>query len=253
MKVRTSQGAFDAADYWNRRLTTDFSLRGVGHVQFPRYYNRWLYARKQVVLQNALAKIPGGVAEKTVLDIGCGTGFFVERYAAAGARVSAMDISLKSIEELSLRHPQVRFRHGDISGADGAAFEGTFDIINMWDVMYHIVSEEGFQNACRNIAAMSHSGTRFLVTDMLASDRRLEPAPHVVFRTISEYEDTLAPHGFTLVETVPLYRFLNRHYPWPDALTGRLGRLFYHLDCLSRKQVPYNLCFSIWECRRGGT
>jgi 2-polyprenyl-3-methyl-5-hydroxy-6-metoxy-1,4-benzoquinol methylase len=239
--------SFDAEDYWNRRLDDRFSLRGVGHVQFSHAYNRWLYARKRDVLQDALRGWDGGLSGKTVLDIGSGTGFFVERYLALRGRVTGVDLSRRSIAELSGRFPGAEFHLLDIGAADGRLPGRQFDIINMWDVMYHIVSEERFLNACRNIAAMGRPGTRFLVTDLMASERYVRPAPHVVFRNRAAYQEALGPLGFVHLETRPLYRFLNRHYRWPRVLTDVLAPLWYGMDSLNRSIAPNNICLSLWE------
>ena len=249
MGKQNAQVSFDATTYWNDRLSQEFSLRGVGHAQFSKAYNRWLYARKDVVLRSAFRADRHDIKGSTVLDIGPGTGFFVERYLAEGAQVTGVDISERSVDELSRRHPKAAFHLLDIGAPSGSLSGRTFDIINMWDVMYHIVSDEGFNQACRNIAAMSHLGTRFFVTDLMAADGPVSPAPHVLFRNRAAYADMLGPLGFELIDVRPLYRFLNRHYAWPNRLTDILGPLWYALDCLNRRMVPYNICFSVWERR----
>lgn len=242
--------SFDPVDYWNNRLDKEFTLRGVGHTTFSNSYNRWLYARKDRMLKQVFKELPGGVANKQVLDIGCGTGFFVQRYLNQRAKVTGVDISRKSIAELSKKHPGSEFRELNISAPNGRLPEGSFDIINMWDVMYHIVDDRGFQQACANIASMSREGTRFVVTDLFASDTNIRPAEHVAFRTRQSYEAALGKFGFVEERTYPLYRFLNRSFPWPDAITNLLAPFCYMLDNLNRKSVPYNLCVSVWVCRK---
>lgn len=242
--------SFDPVDYWNNRLDKEFTLRGVGHTTFSNRYNRWLYARKDRMLKEVFEKLPGGVAHKQVLDIGCGTGFFIQRYLNQGAKVTGVDISRKSIAELSKKHPGSEFRELNISAPDGRLTEGSFDIINMWDVMYHIVDDRGFEQACANIASMSREGTRFVVTDLFASDTNIRPAEHVAFRTCQSYEAALGKFGFVEERTYPLYRFLNRSFPWPDVFTNLLAPFCYVLDNLNRKSVPYNLCVSVWVCRK---
>lgn len=250
MNTSPESSSFDAEQYWNRRLENEFSLRGVGHVQFSRAYNSWLYARKADVLRAALQAWVGGLSGTEVLDIGSGTGFFMERYLAAGARVMGVDISRRSVDELAARFPAADVRLLDISDVDGVVPGRTFDIINMWDVMYHIVSEDRFASACRNIAAMSRPGTCFLVTDLMASPNGARPAPHVAFRNRAAYADALSPYGFVHVGTRPLYRFLNRHYPWPKLLTDLLAPFWYGFDSLNRTIDPGNLCLSVWK-RKG--
>lgn len=243
--------SFDPVDYWNKRLDREFTLRGVGHTIFSNGYNRWLYARKDRMLKRVFAGLSGKLAGRQVLDIGCGTGFFVQRYLDQGADVTGVDISRKSIAELSRKHPGTEFRELNISRPDGRFENRNFDIINMWDVMYHIVDDQGFEQACENIASMSKAGTRFVVTDLFASDGVIRPAEHVAFRTRREYEAALGRFGFVEEVTYPLYRFLNRSFPWPDALTNLLAPFFYLMDNLNRKSVPYNLCVSVWVCRKG--
>ena len=244
--------SFDPVDYWNKRLDREFTLRGVGHTTFSNRYNRWLYARKDRMLKKVFAALPEKPAGRQVLDIGCGTGFFVRRYLDAGANVTGIDISRKSIAELGSKYPGAAFRELNISASEGRLEDRSFDIINMWDVMYHIVDDQGFAQACANIASMSKEGTRFVVTDLFASDGIIRPAEHVAFRTRREYEEALGRFGFVEERTYPLYRFLNRSFPWPDAVTNFLAPLCYLLDNLNRKSVPYNLCVSVWVCRKKG-
>lgn len=242
--------SFDPVDYWNKRLDKEFTLKGVGHTTFSNSYNRWLYARKERILNQIFARLPEKLAGRQVLDIGCGTGFFVQRYLDQGANVTGVDISRKSIEELSRKHTGSEFRELNISAVNGRLTDRNFDIINMWDVMYHIVDDRGFEEACANIASMSKEGTRFIVTDLFASDSMIRPAEHVAFRTRHQYEVALGKFGFVEETTYPLYRFLNRSFPWPDVITNLLAPLFYLLDNLNRKSVPYNLCVSVWVCRK---
>ena len=243
--------SFDPVDYWNNRLDKEFNLRGVGHTTFSNGYNKWLYARKERILKHVFAGLPGKLVGKQVLDIGCGTGFFVQRYLDQGASVTGVDISRKSVAELRMKHPESEFRELNISAAEGHLPGRFFDVINMWDVMYHIVDDLGFTQACENIAAMSKAGTRFVVTDLFESDGVIRPAEHVAFRTRREYADALGKFGFVEEVTYPLYRFLNRSFPWPDAVTNLLAPVFFALDNVNRKSVPYNLCVSVWECRDG--
>jgi SAM-dependent methyltransferase len=242
--------SFDPVEYWNKRLDQEFNLRGVGHTTFSNSYNKWLYARKDRMLKEVFKGLPDTLSEKKVLDIGCGTGFFVQRYLDRGALVTGVDISRKSIAELGRKHPESEFRELNISAPDGQLSNRYFDIINMWDVMYHIVDDHGFEQACANIASMSKEGTRFVVTDLFESDGVIRPAAHVAFRPRRSYKDVLGKFGFIEERTYPLYRFLNRSYPWPDAVTNLLAPIFCALDNMNRKSVPYNLCVSVWVCRK---
>jgi 2-polyprenyl-3-methyl-5-hydroxy-6-metoxy-1,4-benzoquinol methylase len=96
-KARNGRGShvteqYDPSEYWERRLSKRFNLRGVGHISYSEGYNTWLYRRKKRCLEDFF----GGVdlQGKDVLDIGSGTGFFVEWYLARKARRGASSLRL---------------------------------------------------------------------------------------------------------------------------------------------------------------
>jgi len=238
--------SFNAKDYWNKRLDEQFSLKGVGYITFSQFYNKWLYKRKEKSLEKIFAKYMPDLQNKKVLDIGCGTGFFVERYVNKGAKISGIDITTKSINELSKRFPQGKFHLLDL-GDSNSVLDEKFDVINMWDVMYHIVDNESFSQACKNIAAMSAPGAYFLVTDFLGAENERRPAPHVAFRDLKKYEDVLLAEGYRLVQIVPLYRFLNRHYRWGLRVTNFLAPILFFLDNHNNKVMTNNLSIGIWK------
>ena len=237
---------FDPSEYWNKRLDNEFTLKGVGYISFSAGYNKWLYQRKENVLLKIFKDINVAAKTNRVLDIGCGTGFFVKQYLKVNAQVAGVDITTRSVEELTAQFPNSTFRVLDISSNNGSLNE-TFDIINMWDVMYHIVDDAAFARACNNISSMSKPGTYFIVTDMMAANKMIRPAEHVCFRTRKEYELTLGEKGFVLQKQYPLYRFLNRHYRWSDGITNKIAPLLCSLDNFNNTPVSNNLCVAVWK------
>lgn len=238
--------AFNAKEYWNTRLNEQFTLKGVGYVTFSERYNDWLYNRKKQVLNKLFSKQLADLKGKKVLDIGCGTGFFVEKYINQGAAVTGADITTKSIEELTKKFPTANFHLLDLGDKEGVINE-QFDVINMWDVMYHLVDDAAFRQACKNIGAMSKPGTYFIVTDFFGSEKEVRPAEHVTFRCTAQYEEALGAEGYKLQQVIPLYRFLNRHYRWSDRITNTLAPLLCFLDNSNQRVMPYNLSTGIWK------
>lgn len=238
--------AFNAKEYWNTRLNEQFTLKGVGYVTFSDRYNDWLYNRKKQVLDKLFSKQLADLKGKKVLDIGCGTGFFVEKYINKGAAVSGADITTKSIEELTKKFPMASFHLLDLGDKEGVVSQ-QFDVINMWDVMYHLVDDSEFRQACKNIGAMSKPGTYFIVTDFFGSKKEVRPAEHVTFRCIAQYEEALGAEGYKLKQVLPLYRFLNRHYRWSDRITNLIASFLCFLDNNNSRIMPNNISVSIWK------
>ena len=68
--------AYRAAAYWNARLLTNFNLQGVGRTCFDERYNEWMYRAKLRCLESIFGREP--LTSSLVLDVGCGTGFFID-------------------------------------------------------------------------------------------------------------------------------------------------------------------------------
>jgi SAM-dependent methyltransferase len=171
-------------------------------------YNAWLYRRKANTLTAVLSD--QDLTGRTVLDLGSGTGFFVRWYASRGAVVTGVDITTISVENLRRDFPSGRFVQADIGGEELAlGAEDGFDVINVWDVLYHIVDDDRFERALRNAARCGRPGTRLIVSDVLAAAEPLVPAAHVKFRPLSAYQRVLPALGFQLRTLTPLYFLLN--------------------------------------------
>jgi SAM-dependent methyltransferase len=238
---------YDPKAYWEERLRRDFSLGGVGHIGFSERYNRWLYRRKRRCLERALRGVH--LRDKRVLDVGCGTGFFVEWYLAKGCKVTGIDIteiSVKRLQETLLGEFYTR----DITVADYPRAETKFDIVNIWDVIYHVVDNDAYDRALDNIASDLGAGGLLLLTDFLgaAADTRL--APHVVGRCLETYKTKLPGRGFQLVEVRPLYKFLTKsRFRYFD---NHLGAVYYFADSLVRNIPTDAVSLSVWRRSAGG-
>ena len=236
---------YTPSDYWEKRLQKSFNLRGVGHLNFSEGYNAWLYRRKDRCISALLRDLP--LQGVKVLDVGCGTGFFVDWYTKRGADLTGVDITTVSVERLAARYPRGTFLTRDISSA---AFEapGPFAIVNMWDVMYHIVEPDAFDRALANIARILQPGGRFLTTDWFAGPADVRVADHVRARTLATYASRFGPLGLELESLTPLYGLLNRRV-LGGTLDNRLGPLYYAIDGLARTPSPRNLSLALWRKR----
>jgi SAM-dependent methyltransferase len=232
---------YNPKQYWEQRLASSFSLGKVGHIDFNEAYNAWLYRRKKRCIAASLRGVP--LDRKDVLDIGCGTGFFVEWYLKQGATVFGMDITDVSVAKLRQTH-KAEFATQDISAASYTP-PRKFDIVNMWDVMYHIVDPGAFDRALDNVSNSLRPGGLFLFTDWFgaASDARV--AEHVTARCLDTYRRALTLRGFELVAIHPLYNALNKVHL--RRLDDRLGGIYFLLDSLSTKIPPDNLSLGIWR------
>jgi SAM-dependent methyltransferase len=227
--------------YWEERLTKSFNLRGVGHIGFTRSYNAWLYRRKQRCLRKCFRDAP--IQGIDVLDVGCGTGFFVQWYLQHGANVVGIDITEVSVNELRQKC-RGEFFTQDIASPDYKPYR-RFDVVNMWDVMYHIVEPSSFHQALDNISKSVKQGGRFIFTDWFGASDDIRIADHVQARCLGTYQRALGERGFELAQIYPLFNWLNKRHL--GTLDNCLGCLFFLLEGLSRGIPSDNLSVAVWR------
>jgi len=206
-------------EFWEQRLSEQFDLRGTGETGLSLAYNRACYVLRAEVLGAALRRAAFDPRGKRVLDVGCGTGFWTDWYVRRGADYTGVDIAAVSIERLAERYPAQRFVRADVSEAVPG---GPYDLVNAFDVLYHITDDARWEAALRGLARALAPGGLLLVTDAFAP---VPGAEHNLMRPLARYTGALANEGLRRVDLVPTHvllnrplgtwRFLNR---WPGLL-----------------------------------
>lgn len=200
---------YDPREFWDRRLSEHFDLRGTGETGLSLKYNQACYALRRSVLDRALREAGVDPRERRVLDVGCGSGFFTHYYLGRGARVTGIDIAPTSVERLRARHPGARFVLGDVSDTP---LGERFDVVNAFDVLYHITDDAKWKVAVRHLGAAVEPGGVLLLTDTFAD---LGGASHNKARSRARYRALLEPAGLEIGPVYPTHVLLNRHLgPW---------------------------------------
>ncbi len=263
---------FDARDYWESRLSQHFSLTGVGYRRLGLRFNQWMYRVRARVFARVAGSLGVNWSTARVLDVGAGTGFYVEQWHGLGARsVTGFDITAKAVEELSRRFPQDRFRQVDIGQPPDPSLvaDGPYDAVSAMDVLFHIVDDGQYAQAFQTIAALLRPGGWFLWSDNFLR-HETERVEHQVSRRLEESERLVREAGFEIVGRVPMFVLMN--YPadtrsraarlaWtamvaPAALAEPLGwligALLYPLDLALTGVLRQSPTTEIMICRRGG-
>ena len=212
-------------EFWDQRLSEHFDLRGTGETGLSLAYNRACYTLRREVLERALGDAGVELAGRRVLDVGCGTGFFTAFYLQRGAAVTGIDIAPTSIERLSRRHPEATFVLADVSEHDVPT---GFDVVNAFDVLYHITDEARWTAALARLGRAVRPGGVLLFTDTF---HPLPAAEHNRMRPLEAYRAILAPLGFTFERPRPTAVLLNRELG-PFRFLNRAPRLLLAADRL---------------------
>jgi SAM-dependent methyltransferase len=209
---------FDTRDYWERRLERNYGLEGVGFLRLGKGYNTWLYRLRRSVFLRRMRATGVDFTGAEVLDVGAGTGFYVECWRAlAVRRVVGLDLTTVATEQLRRRFPDDEFHNLDIGGADlggdASPLAGRqFDAVSCFDVLFHIVDDEHFETAVGNIATLVRPGGLFALSDYFVDPEVLERsirAPHRVSRSLDHFQDVLSCNGFEVLERRPMFFLMN--------------------------------------------
>jgi 2-polyprenyl-3-methyl-5-hydroxy-6-metoxy-1,4-benzoquinol methylase len=201
---------FDAKSYWESRLQQRFDLRGVGDIGLPESYNRLLYRVRRHAFRRVLRALPLQAGRFDALDIGSGTGFYVEQLLRKGPRtLTASDLTEAAVDQLSGRYSTAKFVRCDIGGPlPPALIDRQFDIVSAMDMLFHIVDDERYETAFANFAALVKPSGWLIFSDNLMRTRK-GTVPHQVSRAEREVRDVLRRSGFGIERIVPMFVLMN--------------------------------------------
>lgn len=259
---------FDPATYWEDRLGKEFSIHGVGWLGLGQSYNEWLYKVRAHVFRRAVKALKLNLSSAKVLDIGSGTGFYVNLWHEMGAgSITGSDITNVSVTSLAEKFPQAEFVQMDV-GSDSIPLEGgTFDAASAFDVLYHIVDDERFAQAMRNVHHLLKPGGVFVFSDNFLH-HGTERIKHQASRSLDEITAAVTAAGFEIVRRRPM--FMSMAYPidstdkklqkkWLDAVAparkddaagNRLGKKLYRREILRLRFAKESPTTEYMVCRK---
>ena len=143
-----------------------------------------------------------------MLDVGSGTGFYVGLWRELGvADITGSDLTGVAVERLRYLFPEVRFEQLDISG-DRPELGGPYDAISAMDVLFHIVDDEGYARAFRNLATLLTPGGRLVFTENLLH-AETQRAEYQTSRSLDEVEGLLRDAGLEVELRRPMFVLMN--------------------------------------------
>jgi SAM-dependent methyltransferase len=200
---------FDPKSYWETRLGANYDLHGVGLIEWGPWFNQWLYRVRRHGFLKAMRAQRSEWSDAGVLDIGSGTGFYLERWRELGVRnISGADLTEVAVAQLQQKFPDMSIMRCDIGDAPLAGKHEAFDAVSCMDVLFHIVDDANYAKAFRNIAQMLKSDGYFIFSDswMKGDDVR---GVHIVHRSRERVKELLDDAGFEVIETRPMFILMN--------------------------------------------
>lgn len=212
---------YEPAAYWSERLAGNVDIEAVGWRGLGSAYNHWLYRRRARVFDQVGRHYGFARRPPSVLELGPGSGFYVERWARLGVRdLTGIDIALPAVAHLRERFPTYQFLTGDI-GRPFALPPRAFDMVTAFDVLFHVADAAAWEQALATMRQALRPGGLALITDLFPATRAIA-LPHQVSRTEGAYRAVLARHGLRLERRWPVFVLM---HPWAEPRSGVARRL----------------------------
>lgn len=205
--MANDEAKFQPKQYWESRLKANWGLHGVGYLGLSDF-NNFVYRVKGKVFLRVVRslRLPAGF---TALDVGCGTGFFIDKWLRLGAsNLTGMDLTEVAVANLRQAFPQVNFVCADVSDRD-VSLPSRFTAISAMDVLFHIVDDTRYLDALRHIHSMLDDNGYFIFSEFFLHG---EPAVgrHHVSRKLTHIVSMLEEAGFSVVKRVPMHVLMNQ-------------------------------------------
>jgi SAM-dependent methyltransferase len=198
-------GTFNPKAYWQERLQSNYGPVGVGDNRFGTRYNEWLYRVRKVVFLRKMGAMRIDFSKAEILDIGPGTGFYVDRWTELQVKhITGADITSVVVERLSQKYPDAEFLQMDIGGDIATLGNRHFDIVSAFDVLFHIVDDERFAQAIKNIYSLVKPGGYFVFSDNFLHGDTVRGRDQAS-RSLGEIELLVKAAGFEIVERSPMF------------------------------------------------
>jgi SAM-dependent methyltransferase len=197
-------------DFWQARLDTkSLDLDVVGHRALGQGYNEIIYQRRAEALRDAIVATGLSPERINVLDMGCGSGFYVSFWNGMGVKhLAGIDISPNSISRLSTQFPDYRFAQFNLKHASPTSeWLSAFDCATLFDVLYHLTDDQEAANALKFAADCLMPGGRLFIFDQL-SNKDYSLLTHVKFRGRSTFSKLVKDAGFVIETRIPLFGLL---------------------------------------------
>jgi SAM-dependent methyltransferase len=194
--------------YWESRLSERYSLEGVGYAGLGGAFNAWMYRVRRVVVSRRARRLLAG-SRPRVLDIGSGTGFYLDLWRRVGAAsLTGSDITDTAVERLRARFPGLEVVRFDVGGERLPLPRGAFDVVSAFDVLFHIVDDDSYARALANVRELLAPGGLLLLSDNFLH-RDAVRSETQANRTLEQIEAAVASAGLEVVERRPMMVLMN--------------------------------------------
>jgi 2-polyprenyl-3-methyl-5-hydroxy-6-metoxy-1,4-benzoquinol methylase len=224
---------FDIRGYWEQRLREHPDVTGVGGAGLPPRFGALMYHARMREMARSLRRCGAqDLRGAAILDVGSGTGIWLNFWRERGARLTAIDFAEASVVALRSAFPDATIVQADISDErPPLPSDSSFDLVSACEVFLHVLDATGLDHAVGHLASLCAPGGLLIISDPIVSGTGYTPmrstARYLRVRSASEYCSALARHGFTVESVRPATVLLNSPLEAPNKAMYLLLRRWW--------------------------
>jgi len=193
-------------NYWETRLANDFSFGGVGHLAVGKNYNYWIYKMREKHFRRAMKRIHA-LSSSDCLDIGSGTGFYLDQLLKSGFRnITGSDLTDVAVRNLRKKYPDCKIVKLDIT-SEYPDLINRYSLVTCMDVLFHIVDEKAYEKTFKNFNSLVEEGNYLIITENLTLVTKHRQ--HIYDRTRERIINHIEGNGFQVIDYWSQFIFLN--------------------------------------------
>lgn len=202
-------------NYWERTLEKNYNLQGTGSLSLGKNYNKWLYKIKLKSFLRIIKKLNQDIKGKKILDVGSGTGFYIEAWNKLGAKtITGTDITHNAVKNLKKKFPKNEFFQLDIGDEFMTSHQKQYDIVSALDVLFHIVDDKRYERAIKNINNFLKTDGVFIFSEIFVKKKPVR-TKYYVKRSAKYIEQILHSNSFEIIHRAPKTFLMS--YPSSEA------------------------------------
>lgn len=193
---------------------------------------------RERVMLSMLEKSLGGLGDKRILDIGCGSGGTLKPFLQYGVKMEncyGIDILEDKIEEAKRSLPTMNFA---CCSAENIPFEkNTFDLVTTFTCLSSVLDNNIRESICRQAMEMLHPGGWVLVYDFYVNNPNNCDVKAVKLNELKSYFSEYKYYSKRLTLLPPLSRKLAKYSMALCTLLGTIPLLRTHRLTMFQKPL----------------
>ncbi|HEX9067585.1 MAG TPA: class I SAM-dependent methyltransferase [Ktedonobacterales bacterium] len=227
---------FDSRQYWNERLSAHADKEGVGSSDTPPFLADLMYNARMRQVERVLRRLKlKNLKEKSILDVGSGTGIWLEFWRRHGAnRVAGLEFSDPGVRMLRAKFPDALIVQADLRAPHFSMPNDTkFDVVSAFEVLLHVVTPEEFDHSIANLASWCKPGGWLVISDPITFGNGYVPprqqVSYMTVRPMAELRHALPAHGFEILSAGPTTVLLNAPLEGANKAIYKMSRIWWRV------------------------